>query len=137
MGGLDLLLSPWKFQHSEAYPRKFHKIVFTHWNFQGQKPKPMEIPLLFLLNPGISTLYLFNTPGNSMSSTPHVWFFFCGIVQCAHIVLTHIASVEIQPNGGYFQCFNLKENRFVLDSVNRKLFYMLSWRFPPSLTSIF
>ena len=77
------------------YPWKFCKIVLQiwPWKFQGQKPRLMkiqqsflhgnsvklcnnilwsllEIALLFQLNPGISTWYFFNTPRNSMSSTP-------------------------------------------------------------------
>ena len=42
---------------------------------------PLEIPLCFYLTPGNFTCYLFETPGNSISSTLIVWI-FSGIAQC-------------------------------------------------------
>ena len=47
-------------------PWKFHMIFFG---------SPLEISLLFLLTPTTSTCYFFYTPGNSISSNRHVWFF--------------------------------------------------------------
>ena len=61
------------------------KLWYTYWDFQGQKPRPIEIPHYFfliiprissfLLTPGISACYFFNVPGNAMSSTPFFWIF--------------------------------------------------------------
>ena len=47
-------------------PWKFY-IIFS-WS-------PLEILFCFSLTPGNSTCYIFDTPGNSISSTPHVWIF--------------------------------------------------------------
>ena len=80
-GSFKFVLDPWKF------------FCYTPWKCQGQKPRlmkikhsitlgssvklcstlwwPLEIALLFQLSFRSSTWYLFNTPGNSMSSTPH------------------------------------------------------------------
>ena len=45
---LDLSLFPWKFQANWSFtPGNSTKSCYTHWNFQGQKPRPMEIPHYF------------------------------------------------------------------------------------------
>ena len=86
---LDLSLYSWKFQTKRSFiTGNFTKLCYTHWNYQTQKPSPMEITHdFFLINPGNSTSsfidpwnfhsQFFNTPGNSMSSTlpPPVWIF--------------------------------------------------------------
>ena len=41
----DLSLYPWKFQTKwSSTPGKSTKLCYIHWNFQSQKPRPMEIP---------------------------------------------------------------------------------------------
>ena len=35
---------------------------YTHWNFQGQKPRPMEIPYDFFFTPGLEIPLLFYLP---------------------------------------------------------------------------
>ena len=48
---LDLSLYPWKFQTKWRFtPGNSTKSCYTHWNFQGQKPRPMEIPHYFFLD---------------------------------------------------------------------------------------
>ena len=82
----------WKFKTTCSFTQgNSTNLCYTHWNFHGQKPRPMEIPQYFLLitprnctsfllTPEISTFYHFNTPGNSMPSIPPVWN-FSGIAQ--------------------------------------------------------
>ena len=82
----------WKFKTKWSFTQgNSTNLCYTHWNFHGQKPRPMEIPQYFLLitprnstsfllTPEISTFYHFNTPGNSMPSIPPVWN-FSGIAQ--------------------------------------------------------
>ena len=67
----------------KLYPWKFHQIVSHPLEFPRPKTKTHgystlffswscpEIPLLFLLTPGVPRFYFFNPHGNSMSSTPH------------------------------------------------------------------
>ena len=52
---------PWKFRKIQTFT--LVKLCYTFWS-------SLEIALLFQLTPRISTWYFFNTPGNSMSSTP-------------------------------------------------------------------
>ena len=54
------------FKAKKKDPSKFH-IIFS-WS-------PLEIPLCFQLTLGNSTCYFFDTPGNSISSTPLFGFF--------------------------------------------------------------
>ena len=84
---LSLYLYPLKFQRKQSFtPRNSTELCYTSWKFQGQKPRPMEMPhnfffithrnsTCFSLTPGISTCFFFNNPVNSMSSTPPVWIF--------------------------------------------------------------
>ena len=76
-------------EEMKLHHRKFLKIVFHSLEFPSQNPRPMEIPHDFLLitsenstsfflTSRMCTLYFFNTPGNSNSSTPCL-FFFSGI----------------------------------------------------------
>ena len=83
---------------TKLHPWKFCKLCYILWKFQGQKPRSLEIPhdfflvnpgkpLSFSLTPGNSTLYFFDTPRNSISSTPHFFFWNCPLqgknpVQC-------------------------------------------------------
>ena len=60
-----IVLHPLEFQAKNQNPWRFHII------FSGS---PFEIPLLFLLIPGIS-IYSFNKFGNFMSLTSPVWIF--------------------------------------------------------------
>ena len=89
---VSLSLYPWNFQTKQSFtPGNSAKLCYTTWMFQGQKTIPTEIPHdFFLIIPGNATPFLvdpwnfhiqfFNTPGNSMSSTPYVWI-FSGIAQ--------------------------------------------------------
>ena len=46
-------------EKTKLHPWKFHKTCYTHWKFQGQKQRPMEIQLnFFLITPGNSTFFL-------------------------------------------------------------------------------
>ena len=56
---LNLSLYPWKFQTKWSFtPGNSKKMYCTQWNFQGQKPRPTEIPCdFFLIAPRISTFY--------------------------------------------------------------------------------
>ena len=54
-------------------PWKFH--MSFSWT-------PLEIPLLFYFNPGISTCSFFNTPRNFMSLIPTVWIISGIIAHC-------------------------------------------------------
>ena len=48
---LDLSLYPWKFQTKWNFiPENSNKSCHTHWNFQSQKPRPMEFPHYFFLD---------------------------------------------------------------------------------------
>ena len=48
---LDLSLFPWKFQTNWSFtPGNSTKSCYTHWNFQGQKPRPMEIQHYFFFD---------------------------------------------------------------------------------------
>ena len=48
---VDLSLYPWKFQTKWSFtPGNSTKSCYTHWIFQGQKPRPMEIPPYFFLD---------------------------------------------------------------------------------------
>ena len=48
---LDLSLYPWKFQTKWSFtPGNSNKSCHTHWNFQGQKPRPMEFAHYFFLD---------------------------------------------------------------------------------------
>ena len=90
---VKLCYTPWKFQgqkprlmkmHHDFFlitPKWLHFYLWKFWTKQsftfGNSVKlcctlwsPLEIALLFQLTPKISTWYFFNTPGNSMSSTP-------------------------------------------------------------------
>ena len=69
---LDLWLYPWIYQIKwRLIPGNSTKLCYTRLSFQGQKPRPMDIPHnIFLI-----------TYGNSISSTPLVWF-FSGVVNC-------------------------------------------------------
>ena len=81
---LYLSLYPWKFQTKWSFTlRNSTKLCYIHWNFRSESKNqdpwkfhiifsgsPFEIPLLFLLTPGISTFYFLNNPGTSMSSNP-------------------------------------------------------------------
>ena len=75
-------LHPWKFHQIVSHPLEFprpktkthgNSTVFFCWSC-------LEIPLLFLLTPGVSGFYFFNPPGNFISSTrlppPHCLFFY-------------------------------------------------------------
>ena len=83
------------------------RMRFYHWKFCKFVWHPLEIPKsktkthgnstlvflehpwkfhLFLLTPRISTFLFFNTPRNSMSSTPPVWI-FSGIPQLDYYIL--------------------------------------------------
>ena len=66
------LLYPWKFQTNQSSTRGHcGNLRYILWKFQDQKPRPQEIPhIFFLVTPGNSTCYFFDTPGNSISSTP-------------------------------------------------------------------
>ena len=85
-------LHPWKFHQIVSHPLEFprpktkthgNSTVFFCWSY-------LEIPLLFLLTPGVSGFYFFNPPGNSISSArlpppPPLFVFFTGI---AHELVT-------------------------------------------------
>ena len=75
---LGLPLYPWKFWRKQNFTSgNSIKLYYNPWEFQDQKPRPMEIPHdcfvirwklhPFLLDPWNFHM-LFNTPGNSMSS---------------------------------------------------------------------
>ena len=70
-------------------PRNYTKFCYTPWPFQGLKPRRwkyrtnfswslLEIPRCFKLTAGKSTCYFFNTPGNSIFSTPLLVFSWDG-----------------------------------------------------------
>ena len=82
-------LEPWKFQTKWSFTSgNSTKLCYSHWNVQGQKPRPMEVPhyffldhawkshFFFLLISAVSRFYFFNPPGNSMSSKPPFAFFW-------------------------------------------------------------
>ena len=56
---LDLLLYPWKFMTKGSFtPGNTTRLCYNHRNFQGQKPRPMEIPHdFFLITPRNSTSF--------------------------------------------------------------------------------
>ena len=60
---------PWKFHQIIRPKTKTHRnsTVFFSWSC-------LEISLLFLLTPGVSRFYFFNSPGNSMSTPPPMFF---------------------------------------------------------------
>ena len=62
---------------SKLHPWRLCKTVqHLPWKFQDLKPRPLEIPHnFFLVTPGNFTCYFFDTPGNSISSTPLFGFF--------------------------------------------------------------
>ena len=84
---LCLSLYPLKFQRKWSFtPQNSAELCYTSWKFQGQRPRPMEMPhnvffitlrncACFSLTPGISTCSFFSNPVNSTSSTPPVWIF--------------------------------------------------------------
>ena len=113
---LDLSLYPWKFQTKWRFtPGNSTKSCYTHWNFQGQKPRPMEIPHYFflimpgnsnsfLLTPGVSRFYFFNPPGNSMSSTPSTHcFFFVIALEVVTASQTKTCKLLIQQSTRFWQ----------------------------------
>ena len=53
---------PWKFQTKQSStPGKSTKLCYMSLKFQGQKPKPLELPhYFFLVTPGNSTSFLIN-----------------------------------------------------------------------------
>ena len=98
---LNLLLYPQKFRRKQAFTHGYSaKLCDTNWKFQVQKLRPMEIPHEFFLNttgnstsflidPRISTCSFFNSPGNSMSSTPTPFldFFWNSPISGQHNIL--------------------------------------------------
>ena len=60
---LDLSLYPWNFQTKWSFtPGNSTKPCYTHWNFQGQTPRPIEIPRYFLLDHAWKFHFLFTNP---------------------------------------------------------------------------
>ena len=58
-GCFGFVIFPWKFQRKGSFTRgNSAKLCDTPWKFQGQKPRPMKIPHLFLITPGNSTSFL-------------------------------------------------------------------------------
>ena len=84
---LDLSLYPWKFQAKWSFfPGNSTKLCYTHWNFQGQKPRPMEIPHdFFLITNGSSTSFFIDPWNFHILFFQYPWklylplclFFFC------------------------------------------------------------
>ena len=80
-----IYLLPWKFQTNQFSTPGGNcaKRCYICRKFQDQKPRPLEIQHnSFLVTPENSTLYYFDDPGNSISSTPPPLCFFSGIAQC-------------------------------------------------------
>ena len=83
-----IYLLPWKFQTNQfSTPGgKCAKPCYICRKIQDQKPRPLEIQHnSFLVTAENSTLYYFDGPGNSISSTPSpppLCLFFSGIAQC-------------------------------------------------------
>ena len=105
---LSLYLYPLKFQRKQSFtPRNSTELCYTSWKFQGQKPRPMEMPhnfffithrnsTCFSLTPGISTCFFFNNPVNSMSSTPPCLdFFWNGPIQLFSIFLFYHIKISV------------------------------------------
>ena len=65
-------------QKSRAFtPASSAKFCDTPWKFQGQKPRPMKIPLNFFLNtPGNSTSFLIDPWNFHMLYLTPIWVFF-------------------------------------------------------------
>ena len=97
----------WTIQEKIHFSKKHLEIsqnCYNHWNFQAKtKTHAMEISHGFFITPGNSTsllltpllnlkfphsVYLFNTLGNSMSSTPSLFGFFwngiCKLIKTCH-----------------------------------------------------
>ena len=91
---LVFLLYPWKFQTNQSStPENCAKL-------QDQKQRPLEIPPnFFLVTPRNSACYIFDSPGNSMSSiNPPVWFFLekANVKRgFFHLILVGISSILI------------------------------------------
>ena len=66
----------------------------------------LEIPLHFLLNPGIFTFFFYNTPGNFMFSTPRVWIFSeiaqysSENLQCSDYLKMHLSFMKLLSHLG-------------------------------------
>ena len=63
------------------------KLHYITWKFQDQKPRPLEFAhIFFLVTPGNSICYFFDTPGDSIISSTHPVRFFSGIAQNVKMV---------------------------------------------------
>ena len=94
------------YSRKEKHAGNCAKLCYISWKLQDQKPRPLETPHFFFVTPGNSTCYFCDSgiPGNSMSSTPTLFFFFSGIDQCKnsmffffffHLILVGILSILI------------------------------------------
>ena len=98
---LVFLLYPWKFQTNQSStPENCAKLRYIPCQFQDQKKRPLEIPHnFFLVTPRNSACYIFDSPGNSMSSiNPPVWFFLekANVKRgFFHLILVGISSILI------------------------------------------
>ena len=73
---LDLSGGPYKFWRKQAFvPGNSAKLFDTPWKFQGQKPRPMGIPHIFLNTPGISTYFLIDPWNFHMLFLQYPWKF--------------------------------------------------------------
>ena len=88
---------PMKIPEMKLHPRKLHKIVTPHWNFQGQKTKEISSRFFYHswkfhfffhwpMTSGISTFYFFNNPARKHhvlnSPSCGCMHFFWNIAQC-------------------------------------------------------
>ena len=98
---LVFLLYLWKFQTNQSStPENCAKLRYIPCQFQDQKQRPLEIPHnFFLVTPRNSACYIFDSPGNSMSSiNPPVWFFLekANVKRgFFHLILVGISSILI------------------------------------------
>ena len=108
----DLLLYPKKFRRKEAFtPGNSANLSDTPWKFQGQKPRPMEIPHQFSLNtPGISTSFLidpwnfhvfFSRPPEIPCPQPPCLDFFWNspILKVSHAMVCLVYLLSRLPHG--------------------------------------
>ena len=100
------------------HPWNFHQIVSHQLRFPRPKTKTygnstlffswswLEIPILFLLTPGVCRFYFFNPPGNNMSSTPlppHSLFFSGKALEVVTASQTKICKLFIQQGTRFGQ----------------------------------
>ena len=96
------------YSRKEKHTENCAKLCYISWKLQDQKPRPLETPHFFFVTPGNSTCYFCDSdiPGNSMSSTTTLFYFFPGIDQCKegvcvcaffffHLILVGISSILI------------------------------------------